>query len=156
MSRAKNCVGPITQGSIWSNRRLSQVFSPGLIQSFPSSDRDQSNRTPEMPSIRSPRNNLEDHCKPFWALSSCEVQLLFDSILYFFGIGMRPDTLRHLCRGLTRRKDDSRGANGGTGGLFYMRLDRQRETLIRSMAGQDPHPMDVGERGNRRIRPPTR
>jgi hypothetical protein len=40
-------------------------------------------------------------------------------------------------------------------GHVYMRLGRQRAKQIRLCAGQDPHPMDIEEGGNRRIRLPT-
>jgi hypothetical protein len=43
----------------------------------------------------------------------------------------------------------------GGDGLVYMRLDRQRATRIRTWAGQNPHPINVGESGNRKIRLPT-
>jgi hypothetical protein len=43
----------------------------------------------------------------------------------------------------------------GGNGLVHMRLDRQRATQIRSWPGQDRHPMDIGDGGNRRIRVPT-
>jgi hypothetical protein len=54
------------------------------------------NRPPQMPSTRTLRNDLRNDHETHRTPCSGDIQVSIGFIFYFFGIGLLPDTLRHI------------------------------------------------------------